>query len=416
MSSLLLAGIASLSTGRASAETVTASATSIVSGRLDPRDGTAHTVAPFLELVTIEARDVRNPVLDKLNLVVSGWGEAVAGSPRDGKRALGDLDVAYLEGSVGHNRLSLRLGRQFLVPGAAGMLQVDGLVTQLRLGKGFGLTGYFGAPVTPRFGFEMGDLVGGGRLFWRKSYASEVGVSFMELRGAGDLGRRDMALDLRYQVASALAVSGLGRWSLAEARLAEADLALTWQAHAMLDVAADARRTAPDLFLPRYSIFSVFAQERRDELGGFVVLRPARVLDVIADYHAVYQEQSWGSNASVKAAFRLNDAGWTRFGAEGRRLSTDTNGYLMARVYGWRRLATKIGVLADLQLVNLEHEINAQNKSYYASASAVWDPSPSWRVALTGFGSSTPYVSRAFEGLIKVIYNGGRTIVQEGRP
>ena len=72
MRSVLLTLTVLLLSGVASAETVSASATSIVSGRLDPRDGTAHTVAPFLELITLEAHDLRNPVLSDLNLVVSG--------------------------------------------------------------------------------------------------------------------------------------------------------------------------------------------------------------------------------------------------------------------------------------------------------------------------------------------------------
>ena len=398
------------------AETVTATATTLVSGRQDPRDGTVHTVVPFLEMVTVEARDVKNPVLDDLGVVMSGWGEAVAGDPRDGKQALGDVDLAYIEGTFRHRFLALRLGRHFVVPGAAAMVQIDGISTEFKLGKGAGFAAYFGSPVTPRFAFNRGDVVGGGRLFWRHSFATEVGLSFMELRGDGELGRRDAALDLHYQILPDLSLSGLGRWSIAEERLAEADLALSWQLHPSFDIAADVRRTAPDLFLPRYSIFSVFAQERRDEVGGFADWRVFRILDVIADFHAVHQDATWGSNGSLKAAFRLNDRGWTRFGLEGRRLDTESNGYLMLRAYAWRRLTTKLGALADVQAVDLQHDINGQTKSYYATASAVWDANASWRVVLTGVANSTPYVKQGFEGLLKVVYNGGRTIVQESRP
>ena len=101
-------------TGLARAETVTGSATTIISGQRDPRDGTVHTVVPFLELVSLRASEIKNPLLDDTEIVVSGWGEAVAGDPRDGKSALGDVDVAYLQGSTWQQRVTLRAGRRFV--------------------------------------------------------------------------------------------------------------------------------------------------------------------------------------------------------------------------------------------------------------------------------------------------------------
>jgi hypothetical protein len=77
---------------------------------------------------------------------------------------------------------------------------------------------------------------------------------------------------------------------------------------------------------------------------------------------------------------------------------------------------TKVSMLADLQAVDLSRAVNGRTKSYYATASAVWDLTPGWRVVLTGVGSSPPYVKQGCEGLLKVDWNGGRTIVQESRP
>jgi len=156
--------------GSARAETVTASSTTIVSGQRDPRDGTVHTVVPFLELVSLRASDINSALFDDTQIVVSGWGEAVAGDPRDGKSALGDVDVAYVQGSTWNRRVTLRAGRQFVFPGTAGNVQLDGLAPTLRVGAGFGLSGFVGVPVTPRFGYSRGEFTSGARAFWSRSY------------------------------------------------------------------------------------------------------------------------------------------------------------------------------------------------------------------------------------------------------
>ncbi len=339
----VVACLVALAWGRARAETVTASSTTIVSGQRDPRDGTVHTVVPFLELVSLRASEINNPLLDDTQILVSGWGEAVAGDPRDGKSALGDVDVAYLQGATWNRRITLRLGRQFVFSGTAANLQLDGLAPTLRVGAGFGLSGFVGVPVTPRFGYSRGEFTSGARVFWSRSYESEVGVSILEILGAGrHVLRRDAGVDARYRLLDSLALSGLLRWSLAETRMAEADAAANWRPCRYVDVTADYRRTAPDLFLPRYSLFAVFAQETRDEFGGFVSLRPSlRHLDVQGDFHEVHDSSGWGWNAGGKATLRLGSGGGTRVGVESRRLKIPGGGYLMGRAFGWQTVTTQ---------------------------------------------------------------------------
>jgi hypothetical protein len=404
-------------TGLARAETVTASATTIVSGQRDPRDGTVRTVVPFLELVSLRASDVRNPLLGDTQIVVSGWGEVVAGSPRDGKSTLGDVDVAYVQGATWNRRLNLRLGRQFVFPGTAANVQLDGLAPTIRVGKGVSVSGFVGVPVTPRFGYSRGEFTSGARAFWSRSYETQVGVSILEILGPGrHVSRRDAGVDARYRVLDSLALSALARWSLAEARLAEADLAVNWAPWRLLDVTGDYRRTAPDLFLPRYSLFSVFAQETRDEFGGFVSLRPwPRRLDLQGDFHEVHDANGWGWSGGGKATLRIGRSGATRVGLESRRLKVVGGGYLMGRVFGWRTITTKIRVVADFDAYDLDQPLNAQNHSFFGSGSLVYDVAPAWRAVLTGMTNMTPYASHQIEGLLKVVYDGGR-VVKEVTP
>jgi hypothetical protein len=404
-------------TGAARAETVTASSTTIVSGQRDPRDGTVHTVVPFLELVSLRASGLKTPLFDDTQIVVSGWGELVAGDPRDGKSALGDVDVAYMQGSTWHRRLTLRAGRQFVVPGTAANLQLDGIAPTLRAGAGFGLSGFVGVPVTPRFGYSRGEFAAGARAFWSRSHESEVGVSVLEILGAGrHVFRRDAGVDARYRLLDSLALSGLARWSLPESRMAEADVAANWTPCRYVDVTTEYRRTAPDLFLPRYSIFAVFAQETRDEFGGFVSLRPwPRRLEVQGDLHEVHDANGWGWNTGGRATLRLGSMGRTLVGVESRRLRIAGGGYLMGRAFGWQTITTKIRVVADFDVYDLDQAINGQNRSFFGSGSLVYDVAPAWRAVLTGMDNVTPYATHQIEGLLKVIYDGGR-VVKEVRP
>ena len=403
--------------GLARAETVTASATTIVSGQRDPRDGTVRTVVPFLELVSLRASGIKNPMFDDTQIVVSGWGEVVAGSPRDGRSTLGDVDVAYLQGSTWRRRVTLRLGRQFGFPGTAANVQLDGLAPTLRVNAGLGLSGFVGVPVTPRFGYSRGEFATGARAFWSRSYESEVGVSILEILGADrHVFRRDAGVDGRLRLLGSLALSGLARWSLPEERLAEANGALNWRPCRYLDVTGDYRRTAPDLFLPRYSLFAVFAQETRDEFGGFVSLRPwLRHLDVQGDLHEVHDASGWGWNAGGKATVRFRSGGGTRLGVESRRLRIPGGGYLMGRAFGWQTITTKIRVVADFDAYDLDRPLNGQDRSFFASGSLVYDLAPAWRTVLSGMANMTPYASHQIEGLLKVIYDGGR-VVKEVTP
>ena len=198
--------------------------------------------------------------------------------------------------------------------------------------------------------------------------------------------------------------------------MAEADAAANWSPCRYLDVTGDYRRTAPDLFLPRYSIFSVFAQETRDEFGGFVSVRPwPRRLDLQGDFHEVHNASGWGWNGGGKATVRLGSGGGTRLGVEGRRLLIAGGGYFMGRAFGWQTITSKIRVVADFDAYHLDEPLNGQKSSFFGSGSLVYDVAPAWRAVLTGMDNVTPYATHQIEGLLKIVYDGGH-VVREVTP
>src|SRR5690349_17721704 len=61
-------------------DTTDASSTTMAIVRDRWNAGTSERIAPLYELLSVSARDVRNPVAEDLQLVVSGWGALSLGS------------------------------------------------------------------------------------------------------------------------------------------------------------------------------------------------------------------------------------------------------------------------------------------------------------------------------------------------
>src|SRR5262245_45360157 len=82
----------------ARAETLDATATVLIAGHADPRDGRIHTVVPAYEALTLHASDFGFRYLEDFHIAVQGWGLIAFGDPRPGEAPAGDLDIGYLEG------------------------------------------------------------------------------------------------------------------------------------------------------------------------------------------------------------------------------------------------------------------------------------------------------------------------------
>jgi hypothetical protein len=389
----------------AAADTLEVTATTLLAGRADPRDGTLHTVVPALELVTLEASEIRNPYLESLRVVLSGWGGAELGEPARGQRMVGDLDLLYVDGGLGKGRVKLRAGRQLVVGGAARVLQLDGAMAQARIWRGLGASAYAGVPVTPEFGVHRGDSVAGGRAFYRHSMHAEAGVSFLRLLDRGQLAREDLALDARYAPHAQVTLTAFSAWSTVEKRLAEADAMAAWQIRPEVEVALDYRRVAPDLFLPRNSIFTVFAEENRDEAGGSVYLSPRARVGLRGDYHVVRNPDGTGHHGGGKATAVLGSHQATTLGVEARRLTLPGNAYTSTRAYARQALSPLLFATLDAEHVRLAVPRNGQRDAFTATASAACEVSPGWRLVVSGLGGTTPFLERRFELMAKLAYN-----------
>ena len=124
--------IASAATS-ALAQEVRGTFSTILAGRQDPRRGDVVSVIPLYELVSMEVGALALPFAEQSRLVLQGWGRYQVGEDEQ-RDSTADVNLLYLEAQGGP--LTLRLGRQHVVPGVSRMALVDGIEAKLQLGYG----------------------------------------------------------------------------------------------------------------------------------------------------------------------------------------------------------------------------------------------------------------------------------------
>lgn len=403
------------------ADTVQARSTTLLIDRQDFRDGNLQTAVPIYEIVDLSASDVRTPYTDDLEIAVSTWGALDAanqvrfwqnGALATDRRLSGDVNTAYVRADFLGKALTLRAGRQLIAYGTARMVQLDGGQLQLALPAGFGLSGYVGSPVQPRFqarggpftvGSTTATFMTGGRASWRYPGLLDVGASVAVATDRGDPSRRDVGADLRLTPHRMLALVGSGWWSLYEGRVGEGSIAALLTPIRLVDVTLDYRFTEPALFLPRNSILAVFAEDKRNTVGGAVRWEAARDLVLDADYHLLLADAGTGHWARTKATYHPGGPS-TTVGAEASYLRSPSNGYVLARLFGVKNLAALTGTL-DLYGYFFREAVNGQDQALTATATMGYEFARGWRALVAGTAGTTAYLSSQFELLAKLVFN-----------
>ncbi|HKA87023.1 MAG TPA: hypothetical protein VKE22_05120 [Haliangiales bacterium] len=386
-------------------QTVDATALTLLAGRQDPRDGTVHTVVPAYEEIWLSARDVDIPGVHGTRIVVSGWGMVAGGTTLDDRNVTGDVDVAFIEGKLFDRHLGVRLGRQLVASGVARNLQLDGADVVALAPAGIRVQIYGGVPVPPRFGYAHGQGVIGGRLSWRPSPIFEGGLSFVDILDDGLVDRQEAGVDARAVVTEEVTLTALAAFSILEQRISEASLRALWQPLRNLEVTAEAARTAPDLFVSRASIFSVFAEEAREEGGATVYFRPWARLRLWGDGFVLHDDSGTGGRAGLRASLAVDGADMTQIGVQGRVLALPASRYVQGRIYGLHRFGRDVTATLDCDAVWLDPRINGENLSLTFAATVGWDFAPGWRGLVSGLTGRTPLLEWRTEAMAKLVYN-----------
>jgi hypothetical protein len=448
---ILLATVLALSAIAARADTVEASSTTYFSAGKQPRGGVAGqtpdlvNVMPIVEVLTLSARGVKNPLVDNLEFVVSTWGSMELQDPRwdtgTSGKLNGDVLTGYVKGQLFARRLTFRLGRENVPVGAGRVASIDGGDVALRLPFGVGLSAYAGVPVAQRFtsygnssaaGYAGttaarswnamgGDLAYGGRaslslvlpLAFLKSI--DVGGSAAFVDDGGQKVRRDAGVDARIRLLGDLAVNAWALYALEAARLAEVAAVATWHPLRTLLLTADYKKTAPDLMLPMTSILTVFAESERQEVGGGFRWNLTRSVEGGVDYHALLEPS--GDGTSTKLGHEVTGRGDyrdgpVRAGGELTWLKALDNGYGGGRCYA-RREFGRLFAAADVQAYVFDKKVNGQDYSATFGATAGWQLAKNWTASLTGRAGTTPFMESQVDVMAKLTYN--QSVRQEVR-
>jgi hypothetical protein len=430
---LIAAALALLAGPAARADTVEVSSTTLISAGQQTRDGSSGgkpelvTTVPAYEILSISARDIRTPIADDLQLVMSGWGSYDFDHRRwdngTDSSLTGDLVTGYVQGRVINRALTLRLGRAHMMTGVARMIQLDGGEAILVLPRGFRISGYAGSPVAQRFASRSGlrswnptggNFAYGGRLSWALALPGpagnglEVGASANVVRDSGDFVRQEVGADFRLQPLANVSFTGFGAYSVYDERYSEAKLMGRWTPLRRLQLTADWHFVAPDLLLARNSILSVFSASSRNEYGGGVSYELLHGLTAGVDAHLQLEpgeRPGEDTYTGADAAARLDwSRGATDAGAELLWLRTFENGYVAGRLYG-KQTYGKLFAAADVLAHFFREAVNGQDYAVTGTLSIGAELMRGFSAVVAGRAGVTPYMEQTYDIMAKLAYN-----------
>lgn len=383
---------------------VKVTSTTIFSGRPDVVDGQVRTVIPMVEMVGLRVRRIDTPVFDDVGVTVDAWGAlTVPGAPPAGLS--GDVNLVFVEGLTFKKHLFVRLGRQFVSGGVARNQYFDGLAAEFRGPAGFGLSAFVGQPVAARFAnFLKGEVASGARLFWAPSINAAVGTSFIHTADRSAVLRQDIGADARWSPVRSVTLNGAITWSIADKRLAELDVGARWAPLEDLDFGLQFRRSAPDLFLARNSIFTVFADSSRDDLGASATYQMTRSLSFYGDGRALWINGELGYELGLRAAAKSYTHPKTVAHVQLRRLSVPSSGLTHGRIGGRHVLPVGVGLSLDFETYLLDKAVRGKAHSFSVSTTASWELDRLWLVGVTAFAGSTPFYDSRLELMAKLTY------------
>ncbi|HEX9051117.1 MAG TPA: hypothetical protein VF841_11350 [Anaeromyxobacter sp.] len=431
----LAAAVLALAAGQAPAATVDVTSTTMLQlgqqtrGGANPFDPELVTVAPAFEILSISARDVSswNRGLDDVSLFVSTWGSYELSDRRwdtgTTSNLNGDVVTGYAQLHLLGRHLTLRAGREMVKTGVSRMIQIDGGEAILLLPGGFHVQAYAGSPVTQRFASRDvirswnpvgGDLAYGGRLSWAYGLAGypgrgiEIGASANMVVDGGSPVRQEVGADLRFQPYRDLTFTGLAAYSVYDERPSELLARVSYSVTRALRLDADAQYTAPDLFLARNSILSVFSAEDRSDFGGALSYELGHGLGVGAGYHLVTEpgeeEGSKDFLGSEAAAHVEWERGGALAGAELEYLDGLENGYTALRLFGRKELGRYFAT-ADLMGHLFKHSVNGVDYAVTGTLSAGMELAKGFSAVISGNAGVTPFLEQTYSVMAKLVYN-----------
>ena len=388
----------------ASATDVDASITGLMQVRPTIVNAEDRSYVPFIALIGLRVADQNVWKLDEVRAELGAWGRLSVLSLGDNAA---DVDLAYVGIKAFDKHLAVNLGRQFVTGGAVRAMQLDGLSATVTIPGNVGLSAFGGVPVIPRFALARGSATWGGRLFWRPTWETEIGASYFELwdrpeftTGASEVSRRDVGLDFRTFLFSHLSLSGLGVFSVPETRFSELTLNARVMLPAEFEITGAFRHTSPDLFLPRTSIFAVFAETNRTE-GALGLDWNGHAWSAGVDGRVIGFEDGLGYEVTGVVGFRPGRN--TRTSLQVIRLADPGNAYTRARLAA-RHSIGQLTLAADVDGALFDNPINGRTVALQGQLTAKLGLPANFDVLVSGLAATDPLFTQRFEVLARLVY------------
>jgi|GEM_PF-1348414 len=431
-----------LAAAAAHAATADVQAISLLQLRQDARDGSVYTSVPAYTLFNLQARRMRLVRKAEADVVVSAWGRTRGAELPARGYINGDISLAYID--VADDRLNVRVGRQLVFDGVARGAHLDGVHASMRVWGGLGASAFAGVPVIPLLEDHRGRAIAGGRVSWRQSYETQLGFSMLHVLEQGRHAHQHVGVDGRSALMSSLVLAWMVRWSTlagsntalvlwprdadwrkpeqlpqrvalrtvpfnqavlrAIPALVEADLQLSWQPLQSVHLMAEYRRTAPALFIPRSSIFSVFSAEQRDQFGGAGSLALSSWLTLDADAALLATTTGLGMQGGARGIATFGASRATTLGTQSRVLRLPENGFVMTRIFYSQRLPYGLSSVVDADVYVLERAVHQQRFTTMVSWTNSIFLAAGWNAAVQLAAGSSPLATARVEGLFRIAY------------
>ncbi|MDF3067277.1 MAG: hypothetical protein K0R38_2878 [Polyangiaceae bacterium] len=384
------------------------------------------TVLPVFEYVQVRARNLDSPWhRDSVDIELSGWGRALFTNNTFERPADGDVQTASV---TYHQRgASFKLGRQQFVGGAARFARFDGAALETALGAGFTAHAYGGMTVLPRWNqrlsyyhlgsnadsllrnpetFQQPERSGhwmlGGRLVYSQPSLT-ASASFHEQREQGELGHRNLGLDLRGTPTADVTGAVSAIVDTDAGRLADTRAWVDWTPATWLTGSLEYLHTEPALWLSRQSVLSVFSNDRFDEVGGIAKLRPLKGLTVEGlAFATLYQDRKPGGRVEATARFVVDESTLVRLSYA--RVVAPGNGYHSLRSSISRRFPSRLAATLEAYGYFYDEPIQLYDTSFVYAGTLSYEASARLNLLWGASLMRSPYAAIDAQTLVRANY------------
>jgi hypothetical protein len=370
---------------------------------------------PAYEFLTLNACDLG---VKGLSLKASGFGLYDFADLQGNRRLDGNLNFMFFEYRNENRKLDIKAGRHFVFAGAGYGDVIDGATLSYDLPLGFQFMAFGGFSVYQWYYSKTDETTFGGRIGHSHESilgTTDIGLSFIQKQQEGDVERENIGLDFLYSPARFLDFSGFLLYEDITGQIQDLDIAMGIRPSGYLKAVVDYNRTIPSLFIPRNSIFAVFGVDSNDSIGIDLSYRPARKVNLGAEFHYFRFNDSadTGYTAEVRGTYSLCSKYGDIIGLSFKRLTEYDNGYLDMRLFALLKPAgifgKKLSFSAETDLFFYDREINDYSKSLNFRGSAGYSILTNLSISGSVDFSINPMMQQAFSGMIKAAYFFGKT-------